>query len=583
MEDLLLGVRTILGFNVTVKNVNKKLSRRYQELAKKKEKLNNVLKEGAVRLSELWVDILDNEATLEAVNISGTYNSLSKLKVLGDEWSKDQQKSFKSLIVKLAEKGREIYEQFNSQHIANTLNALSKWDVLDSDVWDGKVTDATVTIEEQISKVELFKALIYKLVEQGIQSSTQFNSQDIANTLNALSKWDVLDNQEFEDSKDKFKTLIVKLIAQGNTISTQFNSQAIASTFNALSKWNVLNSTIWTGKVQIKKGKEVTEVNKVQLFKDFIVNLAEQGIQSSTQFNSQHIASTLNALSKWDVLNSDVWDGKVTIDDQQVGEVEQFKTLIYKLVEQGIQSSTQFNSQAIANTLNALSKWDVLNTEIQQGSTEKCKTLIYKLVQQGNTIKSKDFNSQDIASTLNALSKWDVLNTEIQQGSKEKCKTLIYKLVQQGNTIKSKDFNSQDIANTLNALSKWDVLNSDVWDGKVTIDDQQVGEVEQFKTLIYKLVEQGIQSSTQFNSQAIANTLNALPKWDVLNTEIQQGSKEKCKTLIYKLVEQGIQSSTQFNSQAIANTLNALSKWDVLNTEIQQGSKEKCKNLFIIF
>ena len=83
------------------------------------------------------------------------------------------------------------------------------------------------------------KNLIVKLIEQGDNQSTQFNSQAIANTLNALSKWGVLDNQEFEDSRSAFKNLIVKLIEQGDNQSTQFNSQAIANILNALSKWDI--------------------------------------------------------------------------------------------------------------------------------------------------------------------------------------------------------------------------------------------------------------------------------------------------------------------------------------------------------
>ena len=60
-----------------------------------------------------------------------------------------------------------------------------------------------------------FKALIIKLIEQGDNQSTQFNSQEIANILNALSKLGVLDNQEFEDSKSTFKNLIIKLKEKG--------------------------------------------------------------------------------------------------------------------------------------------------------------------------------------------------------------------------------------------------------------------------------------------------------------------------------------------------------------------------------
>ncbi|WP_341817236.1 DUF1601 domain-containing protein [Wolbachia endosymbiont (group A) of Agelastica alni] len=287
--------------------------------------------------------------------------------------------------------------------------------------------------------------------------------------------------------------------------------------------------------------------------KTLIYKLVQQGNTiKSKDFNSQDIANTLNALSKWDVLNSDVWDGKVTIDDQQVGEVEQFKTLIYKLVEQGIQSSTQFNSQAIANTLNALSKWDVLNTEIQQGSKEKCKTLIYKLVQQGNKI-FEDSNSQEIANTLNSLSKFDILGGEKwTKNEQNKIKSLIVQLAEKGQEPKVlENFNSQAIANTFDALYKFDILDNEKW----TEDEQN-----KIKSLIVQLAKKGQGIYEEFNSQAIANTFNAFSKLNILDNKWTSNEQEELKYFIVQLAKRG-GSIEGYNLKDIAKIYSALLEW----------------------
>ena len=59
-------------------------------------------------------------------------------------------------------------------------------------------------------------------------------------------------------------------------------------------------------------------------------------------------------------------------------------------------------------------------------------------------VKAKDFNSQNIANTLNALAKFDHFDASVVEAM---CGEAV---------VKAKDFNSQNIANTLNALAKFD-------------------------------------------------------------------------------------------------------------------------------
>ncbi|OAM05706.1 MAG: hypothetical protein TV41_05785 [Wolbachia endosymbiont of Dactylopius coccus] len=329
-----------------------------------------------------WIQRFNSPGAIEAVNVSGTFNTLSKLGIFDKIWQeKDQSNLLKNLIVKLAEKGNEISKKFNSQYIANTLNALSKWDVF-GNKWNGDQQE--------------LKDLIIKLVDQGIQSSTQFNSQAIANTLNALSKWDVLDEKE------------------------------------------------WEGSVKVKRedGTE-EEVSKVELFKQLIVKLIEQG--SEKDFNSQEIANTLNALSKWDVLDKEI----------EAGSKEKCRALIVKLVDQGIQSSTQFNSQEIANTFDALYKFNILDDKKwAKDKQNKIKLLIVQLAKKGQEQEVlENFNSQEIANILNAFSELNILGDKWTDNEQEELKSLISQLAKRGSGIEG--YNLKGIAKIYSALLKW--------------------------------------------------------------------------------------------------------------------------------
>ncbi len=84
---------------------------------------------------------------------------------------------------------------------------------------------------------ETFKDLIVNLAKQGIQSSTQFNSQDIANTFNAFSKLNILGNKWISNEQEELKSLIVKLAERGSCIEG-YNLKGIAKIYSALLKWS---------------------------------------------------------------------------------------------------------------------------------------------------------------------------------------------------------------------------------------------------------------------------------------------------------------------------------------------------------
>lgn len=238
-----------------------------------------------------WIQHFNSLGVMKPVNLSGTFNTLSKLGIFGKKWQKKDQDNFKSLIVKLIKQGNKISTQFNSQDIANTLNALSKWDVLDNQEFKG-------------SKGE-FKSLIVKLVDQGNEiDSKTFNSQDIANIYDALYKFDILDDKKWtRDERNKIKSLIVQLAEKGQEqkVLENFNSQEIANIFNAFSKLNILDDKC-TG-------------NEQKELKSLIVQLTKRG-GSIEGYNLKDIAKICSALLKWS------------------NDADEFKSLTDKLAEQ---------------------------------------------------------------------------------------------------------------------------------------------------------------------------------------------------------------------------------------------------------
>jgi hypothetical protein len=69
-----------------------------------------------------------------------------------------------------------------------------------------------------------------------------------------------------------------------------------------------------------------------------------------------------------------------------------------------------------------------------------------------------------------------------------------------------------------------------------------------------RLCEEALNKAASFNSQGIANTLNAMAKFEHRHDE-----------LMVRLCEEALNKAASFNSQDIANTLNAMAKLDFYN------------------
>jgi len=307
---------------------------------------NDDWKKCTLGLLEIWMaELGSGQGKLEVRIICGTCNSLSKMSILNlRKWGRDEQNKLKSFVVNLIDQGNQTNENFSSWDIANILNALSKWNVLDSNKWAGKVEVTTNNKPEQIDKIDLFKFLIVKLVDQGNSGNDEFKFQEIANILNALSKRPV---DEVPGAKD----FIIKLVNQGNWLlgpknktDEKFRSQAIANSYDALSKFNIFGDGKW----------EIDEQNK---FKSFIVGLARRWIPDhqdtveGEKFNHQQIANTFNAFVKLGIFDNNKW----TADEQGT-----LTSLIINLAEVD-ESYRDYIFKDIFEIYNALYCWNVFH------------------------------------------------------------------------------------------------------------------------------------------------------------------------------------------------------------------------------
>jgi hypothetical protein len=437
---------------------------------------------------------------------------------------------------------------FNAQEIANALNALSKFD------W--KVDQA------------LQEALLKAVKAQ----ASSFDSQNISNTLNALSKFDWKVDQALQEA------LLNAVKAQ----AIDFKAQEIANTLNALSKldWKVdqalQEALLKAVKAQASSFNAQGIANTLNALSKFDWKV-DQALQEAllnavkaqaSSFDSQNISNTLNALSKFDwKVDQALQEALLNAVKAQAGkfnaqEIASTLNALSKFdwkVDQALQATllkavkaqaSSFDSQGIANTLNALSKFD---WKVDQNLQT---TLL-------NAVKAQAsrFNAQDISNTLNSLSKFD---WKVDQALQEALLNAV--------KAQASRFNAQDIANTLNALSKFDwkvdqalqeaLLNA----VKAQAIDFKAQEIANTLNALSKLdwkVDQALQTALlnavkakaiDFNAQEIANTLNALSKldWQVYIDQALQ-------TALLSAVKA---QASRFNAQDIANTLNALSKFD---------------------
>eukprot|EP00980_Cylindrotheca_fusiformis_P011211 scaffold2574_cov98-Cylindrotheca_fusiformis.AAC.1 len=199
---------------------------------------------------------------------------------------------------------------FNSQGLANTLNAFAKMDHQHPMLFDGVARAAIPIIDN-------------------------FTSQELANTLNAFAKMDHKHRILF----DEIATTVISIIGT-------FNSQELANIVNAFAKMNH---------------------NHPILFDE----IAKTAIPIIGTFNSQGLANTVNAFAK--------------MDHQLFDEV----------AKAAIPIIDNFTSQELANTLNAFAKIDhqhpMLFDEVAHAAIPIIGT----------------FNSQGLANTLKSFAKVD--------------------------------------------------------------------------------------------------------------------------------------------------------------------------------
>lgn len=178
----------------------------------------------------------------------------------------------------------------NSQDIANTLNALAKFG------W------TTMGHYDQVA--------VDQLVVEALGKADTFNAQNLANTLNALCKFGFKNTQVVSTLSSRITLNFVK----------SFKAQEIASTLNALSKYHGDRSLVMPQ----------------------VITLAGEAIVQAVDFTSQGIANTLHALAK-------------------LGHYD--KGLVDLFIEQATKQIQSFNALEIGMIMDALTKFNHYNQD----------------------------------------------------------------------------------------------------------------------------------------------------------------------------------------------------------------------------
>jgi hypothetical protein len=213
---------------------------------------------------------------------------------------------------------------------------------IDSEIFDGRCISNMLN---SVSKSQLqTKQSIIKALASKIHPHLDMDGQGLANSLNALSKLDDLNQLEVKSATICLASKINPRLAM--------NAQEVANSLNALSKLS-----------------DNTEV------KSAIICLAMK-INSRLVINAQEVAHSLNALSKLSDLNQ-----------------TEVKSAIICLAMK-IDSRLVMNGQNVANSLNALSKLNDLNQS-------EVNSAIICLAMKIDSMLELD--GQDVANSLDAL------------------------------------------------------------------------------------------------------------------------------------------------------------------------------------
>eukprot|EP00980_Cylindrotheca_fusiformis_P023095 scaffold10107_cov87-Cylindrotheca_fusiformis.AAC.2 len=200
-------------------------------------------------------------------------------------------------------------------------------------------------------------------------------------------------------------------------------------------------------------------------------------------FNSQHLANTVNAFAKMD---------------------HQHHMLFDEVAIAAIPIINTFNSQGLAITLNAFAKMDHQHPMLFDEVANAAIPII-------NT-----FNSQHLANTVNAFAKMDHQHP------------MLFDVVAKAAIPIIDTFNSQSLANIVNAFAKMD---------------------HQHHMLFDEVAKAAIPIVDTFNSQHLANTVNAFAKMD-----------HPHHMLFDEVAKAAIPIIDTFNSQHLANTVSAIAR-----------------------
>ena len=199
---------------------------------------SNTFKQIATKIGQLIVNgkIKLDKFTSQA--IANTFNGLAKCYVDLSRYVDD------TFIEALVDKIQNLLNKFNSIDIANTFNGLAKCGVN-----LGKYFETT---KDKGSKDAFIKDLVGRiqtLLKEKENYQKQFTSQELANTFNGLAQCGVNLGEYFEtkEGKDSKNAFIKALVGKIQTLlsTSNFKSQELANTFNGLVKLFLYNEVLY--------------------------------------------------------------------------------------------------------------------------------------------------------------------------------------------------------------------------------------------------------------------------------------------------------------------------------------------------
>jgi len=308
-----------------------------------------------------------------ARHISMTVNSLSKH---GDQYHDEE------LFDLCANRSIELIHTFNSQGLANTVNAFAKRRHTHPILFDA-VASAAIPILHTFNSQELANTAnayakqshTHPQLFQAIATHAQpilhtFNAQEYSNLLNAYAKLD-------HAHPILFQSVATAALPKINT----FTTQNMATTLNAYAKMDHpcphLFQTMGNAAIPILSGFSAQElaitVNAYAKLNyphpELFQNVGEVALRNMHKFEAQGLSITVNAYAKLEYPNPPLFQAVATA---------------------ALPILHTFNAQALANTVNAFAKMELPNEELFVAVASAAIPII------------DTFNAQELANTINA-------------------------------------------------------------------------------------------------------------------------------------------------------------------------------------